>query len=112
MEFVSVKISCSNHSKLELFALRCSKEFLFLFVAFVSYHSAQSAVFLLFRFIQGGDGSNKGCFGRKTNFFLESGDFAGNRETWDEVGVQLTTCNPQRIDTRTVPVQGTYYQYT
>ena len=28
------------------------------------------------------------------------------------VGVRLTTCNPQRIDTRTVPVQGTYYQYT
>ena len=30
----------------------------------------------------GGDSSNKGCFGRKTNLFRESGDFAGNRETW------------------------------
>ena len=30
----------------------------------------------------GGDNSNKGCFGRKTNLFRESGDFAGNRETW------------------------------
>ena len=26
--------------------------------------------------------------------------------------MRLTTCNPQRIDTRTVPVQGTYYQFT
>ena len=31
----------------------------------------------------GGDSSNKGCFGRKTNLFRESGDFAGNRETWE-----------------------------
>ena len=31
----------------------------------------------------GGDSSNKGCFGRKTNLFWESGDFAGNRETWE-----------------------------
>ena len=31
----------------------------------------------------GGDNSNKGCFGRKTNLFRESGDFAGNRETWE-----------------------------
>ena len=30
-----------------------------------------------------GDSSNKGCFGRKTNLFRESGDFAGNRETWE-----------------------------
>ena len=30
----------------------------------------------------GGDSSNKGCFGRTTNLFRESGDFAGNRETW------------------------------
>ena len=30
----------------------------------------------------GGDISNKGCFGRKTNLFRESGDFAGIRETW------------------------------
>ena len=30
----------------------------------------------------GGDSSNKGCFARKTNLFRESGDFAGNRETW------------------------------
>ena len=29
----------------------------------------------------GGDSSNKGCFGRKTNLFRESGDFAGNRES-------------------------------
>ena len=29
----------------------------------------------------GGDSSNKGCFGRKTNLFRESGDFARNRET-------------------------------
>ena len=29
----------------------------------------------------GGDSSNKGCFGRKTNLFRESGDFAGKRET-------------------------------
>ena len=29
----------------------------------------------------GGDSSNEGCFGRKTNLFRESGDFAGNRET-------------------------------
>ena len=33
--------------------------------------------------IMGGDSSNKGCFGRKTNLFWESGDFAGNRETWE-----------------------------
>ena len=33
--------------------------------------------------ITGGDSSNKGCFGRKTNLFWESGDFAGNRETWE-----------------------------
>ena len=31
----------------------------------------------------GGDSSNRGCFGRKTNIFRESGDFAGNRETWE-----------------------------
>ena len=31
----------------------------------------------------GGDSSNKDCFGRKTNLFCESGDFAGNRETWE-----------------------------
>ena len=31
----------------------------------------------------GGGSSNKGCFGRKTNLFRESGDFAGNRETWE-----------------------------
>ena len=31
----------------------------------------------------GGDSSNKDCFGRKTNLFWESGDFAGNRETWE-----------------------------
>ena len=31
----------------------------------------------------GGDSSNKGCFGRKKNLFRESGDFAGNRETWE-----------------------------
>ena len=31
----------------------------------------------------GGVSSNKGCFGRKTNLFRESGDFAGNRETWE-----------------------------
>ena len=31
----------------------------------------------------GGDSSNKGCFGIKTNLFRESGDFAGNRETWE-----------------------------
>ena len=30
----------------------------------------------------GDDSSNKGCFGRKTNLFRESEDFAGNRETW------------------------------
>ena len=30
-----------------------------------------------------GDSSNKGCLGRKTNLFRESGDFAGNRETWE-----------------------------
>ena len=29
------------------------------------------------------DSSNKACFGRKTNLFRESGDFAGNRETWE-----------------------------
>ena len=33
--------------------------------------------------VTGGDSSNKGCFGRKTNLFRESGDFAGNRETWE-----------------------------
>ena len=33
--------------------------------------------------MMGGDSSNKGCFGRKTNLFRESGDFAGNRETWE-----------------------------
>ena len=31
----------------------------------------------------GGDNSNKVCFGRNTKFFRESGDFAGNWETWD-----------------------------
>ena len=31
----------------------------------------------------GGDSSNKDCFGRKTNLFWESGDFTGNRETWE-----------------------------
>ena len=35
------------------------------------------------RHTTGGDNSNKGCFGRKTNLFRESGDFAGNRETWE-----------------------------
>ena len=34
-------------------------------------------------FMTGGDSSKKGCFGRKTNLFQESGDFAGNRETWE-----------------------------
>ena len=34
-------------------------------------------------YMTGGDSSNKGCFGRKTNLFRESGDFAGNRETWE-----------------------------
>ena len=34
-------------------------------------------------FITGGDSSNKGCFGRKTNLFRESGDFVGNLETWE-----------------------------
>ena len=34
----------------------------------------------------GGDSSNKGCFGRKTNLFRESGDFAGNRESWEIFG--------------------------
>ena len=29
----------------------------------------------------GGDNSNKGCFGIKTKFFRESGDFVGNWET-------------------------------
>ena len=29
----------------------------------------------------GVDNSNKGCFGRRTNLFRESGDLAGNRET-------------------------------
>ena len=33
--------------------------------------------------VTGGDSSNNGCFGRKTNLFRESGDFAGNRETWE-----------------------------
>ena len=32
---------------------------------------------------RGGDSSNKGCFGRKTNLFQECGDFSGNRETWE-----------------------------
>ena len=31
----------------------------------------------------GGDSSNKDCFGRKTKLFWKSGDFAGNRETWE-----------------------------
>ena len=34
----------------------------------------------------GGDSSNKSCFGRKTNLFRESEDFAGNRETWEFFG--------------------------
>ena len=34
-------------------------------------------------YITGGDSSNKGCFGRKTNLFRESGDFPGKRETWE-----------------------------
>ena len=34
-------------------------------------------------FLMGADNSNKGCFGRKTNLFRESGDFAGNQETWE-----------------------------
>ena len=33
--------------------------------------------------VTGGDSSNKGCFGRKTNLFRESGDFDGNREIWE-----------------------------
>ena len=33
--------------------------------------------------ITGNDSSNKGCFGRKTNLFRESEDFAGNRDTWE-----------------------------
>ena len=33
--------------------------------------------------LTGGDSYNKRCFGRKTNIFRESGDFAGNRETWE-----------------------------
>ena len=33
--------------------------------------------------VTGVDSSNKGCFGTKTNLFRESGDFAGNRETWE-----------------------------
>ena len=35
------------------------------------------------RVCTGGDSSNKGCFGRKTNLFRESGIFAGNRENWE-----------------------------
>ena len=30
----------------------------------------------------GGVNSKKGCFRRKTKFFRESDDFAGNRESW------------------------------
>ena len=33
--------------------------------------------------VTGVDSSNKGCFGRKTNLFRESGDFFENRETWE-----------------------------
>ena len=45
------------------------------------YRQAMSKT--LMSIITGGDSSNKGCFGRKTNLFRESGDFAGNRETWE-----------------------------
>ena len=40
---------------------------------------------MLFWKATGGDSSNKGCFGRKTNLLRESGDFAGNRETFREI---------------------------
>ena len=33
--------------------------------------------------VTGGDSSNKGCFGRKKKLFRESGEFAGNWETWE-----------------------------
>ena len=46
----------------------------------------------------GDDISNKGCFGRTTNLFRESGDFAGNWETWEifrEIWDIIGTCfNP------------------
>ena len=41
---------------------------------------------LLAKKVTGGDSANKGCFGRKTNLFRESGDFVGNRETWEFFG--------------------------
>ena len=52
------------------------------------HDTCHSILFYLFYstmvwFTTGGDSSNKGCFGRKTDFFRESGDFAGNRETWE-----------------------------
>ena len=48
----------------------------------VTEYLTQSLELILNKFT-GGDRSNKGCFGRKTNLFRESGDFAGNRETWE-----------------------------
>ena len=34
-------------------------------------------------FSTGGDNSNKRCFGTKPKLFRESGDFSGNRDTWE-----------------------------
>ena len=52
------------------------------------HDTCHSILFYLFYsttvwFTTGDDSSFKGCFSRKTDFFRESGDFAGNRETWE-----------------------------
>ena len=38
-----------------------------------------------FTYVTGGVNSKKGCFGRNTKFFRESEDFAGNRETCENL---------------------------
>ena len=48
----------------------------------VSSSRSLNCLFFINIIATGGDSSNKGCFGRKTNLFREFGDFAGNRETW------------------------------
>ena len=59
----------------------------------------------------GGDNSNKVCFGRNTKFFRESGDFAGNRETWDNFRKILDIFGTLKKKTGTIHVSGTTKKY-
>ena len=59
----------------------------------------------------GGDNSNKVCFGRNTKFFRESGDFAGNWETWDNFRKILDIFGTLKKKTGTIRVSGTTKKY-